>query len=377
MRAGDEMQGLRASRRRRASDIAGSPPLPRGLAPPTPAREHSPRGRRAVSTKGARAGRRAPRGGGPSPPAGVTARPPERHRRPESMARPRRIDKSRATSRARARAVRPERDPAGRRSGGPVLSNEEPPDCRGDPSTDRFPSTRRSRQLPGGREQSLRSSHDSSARAGRRGRRRAPRSIHGGGSPRGRARSSGEPSGRPSLRFPAAIPPGPAPRVRSSYGTCSEPGPYVATVRLVEIPPRVPQKPSPRRPGASAEHFVRVEPRLRVFFIRIDDEARVRTEARARPFPDVADHLPASPGALAHLARIDRHAAHSVPLEIRPADAWRVISPGEAPLRVGQRSASWRRNRCSGRLPFRLRGEPPPRPTAVCFRLVPVDVNDR
>src|SRR5262245_63638491 len=57
----------------------------------------------------------------------------------------------------------------------------------------------------------------------------------------------------------------------------------------------------PRTGGETspAQHLARVEPRLRIILVWVRGEAGERHEIRGRPFPHIADHLPASEGAVA------------------------------------------------------------------------------
>src|SRR5262249_57079795 len=50
---------------------------------------------------------------------------------------------------------------------------------------------------------------------------------------------------------------------------------------------------------SSAQHLARIEPRLRIILVWIRGEAGERHEIRARPFPHIAGHLPASERAVA------------------------------------------------------------------------------
>src|SRR6516162_6998045 len=57
----------------------------------------------------------------------------------------------------------------------------------------------------------------------------------------------------------------------------------------------------PRTGGEAspAQYLARIEPRLRIIFVWVRGEAGERHKIRRRPFPHIADHLPASEGAVA------------------------------------------------------------------------------
>src|SRR6516165_9576918 len=82
---------------------------------------------------------------------------------------------------------------------------------------------------------------------------------------------------------------------------------------------------------SSAQHLARIEPRLRIILVWIRGEAGERHEIRARPFPHIASHLPASERAVASgachrpSASRPRSLRRQPPLPIRPrseAGAW-------------------------------------------------------
>src|SRR5207248_10439732 len=81
-----------------------------------------------------------------------------------------------------------------------------------------------------------------------------------------------------------------------SLSTGTQAGPDIAPVRSIEIPPGVAQKPGLRGPAAAAQDLVGPEPRLGIFFVRIGDKTGIRQKIVGRPFPDIADHLPAAEG---------------------------------------------------------------------------------
>src|SRR3990170_31257 len=84
-----------------------------------------------------------------------------------------------------------------------------------------------------------------------------------------------------------------------SEGDGPETGEDVPPVTHEEIAPRAPHKARTGRPAAALQHLLRPKIRLRVLFVRVTLEARVRLEGVGHPFPDVADHLAAAEGAVA------------------------------------------------------------------------------
>src|SRR5436190_1855123 len=93
-----------------------------------------------------------------------------------------------------------------------------------------------------------------------------------------------------------------------SQGTGAEAGEDVVAIRREEIAVRGPRNARTRGPAAAAQYLARAEPGLRVVRVRIGGKPGERQKVRRRPFPDVADHLPAAEGAVALGARrnIDR-----------------------------------------------------------------------
>src|SRR5262249_52425813 len=100
------------------------------------------------------------------------------------------------------------------------------------------------------------------------------------------------------------------------YGAGSESGPYITAVRSVEVPPGIAQQPWLRRPGTAPQYFVCSKPRLRVLAVGIDLKSGIRAEVRCSPFPNVADHLPASKSAVAGRERSDIQGAHCPPSQV-------------------------------------------------------------
>jgi len=80
----------------------------------------------------------------------------------------------------------------------------------------------------------------------------------------------------------------------SSGSTRPEAGEDVVAIRREEVPIRRPGDPRARRPAAAAQHLACAELRLRIVRVGIGRELREEQEIRRRPFPDVADHLPAA-----------------------------------------------------------------------------------
>src|SRR5262249_27090144 len=92
-------------------------------------------------------------------------------------------------------------------------------------------------------------------------------------------------------------------------GTGPEAGEDVTPVRRVEIAPAVGDEPQRRRKAPSPQDLVSAEPGLGVFVVGIADEPRVGSEGARGPLPDVADHLPATAGAVSGSKASDGHAA--------------------------------------------------------------------
>src|ERR1051326_1873996 len=87
--------------------------------------------------------------------------------------------------------------------------------------------------------------------------------------------------------------------VQFSESAGTEAGKYVVAIGRKEIPIGRPRNPCAARPGAAAQYLSRAEPRLRIILIRIGDKAGKRRKVGGRPFPDIADHLPAAERAVA------------------------------------------------------------------------------
>src|SRR5262249_24291265 len=125
----------------------------------------------------------------------------------------------------------------------------------------------------------------------------------------------------------------------------------------------------PRTGGETspAQHLARVEPRLRIILVWVRGEAGERYEIRGRPFPHIADHLPASEGAVAGGAGSDIERVVEGEIE---------VGAFAAPPRP---RASGACDRPSGSRPRSLRRQPPlpirPRSGAgawpSCTRLAP------
>src|SRR5262249_11872825 len=151
-------------------------------------------------------------------------------------------------------------------------------------------------------------------------------------------------------------------RERSSEGARAEPGPDVAAVRRVVVPPRVAEQAGGGDPTAPAQDLVRPEPGLRVDGVNVRREPGVREEVVGRPLPDVDDHLPAPERAVAGGERADVETAHGPRVEVRPRRRRGLVAPREAALAVGEAVAIRTRLEGRGGLPLRLRREPPTGP---------------
>src|SRR5262249_43378701 len=121
-----------------------------------------------------------------------------------------------------------------------------------------------------------------------------------------------------------------------------------------------------------AQHLARVEPRLRIILVWIRGEARERHEIRGRPFPDIADHLPASEGAVAGSAGSDIERTVEGEIEVGACAVRRRLAPGPAALAIGQAGAVRARFADSRGFPFGLGRKPALGPVPPGLRLVPV-----
>src|SRR5262249_16988459 len=121
------------------------------------------------------------------------------------------------------------------------------------------------------------------------------------------------------------------------------------------------------RPTAASQDLVGSEPRRRVLFVRVRHESRIGQEVATRPFPDVADHLPATESAVTVRKIRNVHTSHGPPLQIG--------SPGHPPL-PSQRTPAFRNTR-GRRLPCLFGRQTSAGPAAVCICFIPVDMNYR
>ena len=115
-----------------------------------------------------------------------------------------------------------------------------------------------------------------------------------------------------------------------------------------------------------------VEPRLRVFLVRIYDKPRIRREIIGRPFPYIADHLAAAEGAIAARVRADLHKTRA-PVQVSAFGCGRIIAPRKMTPAVAQTVASPRQFRRGGDFPFCLCRQSSTRPIAVGLSFVPAD----
>ena len=69
-------------------------------------------------------------------------------------------------------------------------------------------------------------------------------------------------------------------------------------VGCVKISPGIANQQRTGSPAAATENLVATKPRLRVFAVRIDRKPWIRQEVIRHPFPHIADHLPATKGAI-------------------------------------------------------------------------------
>src|SRR5215467_8712469 len=94
---------------------------------------------------------------------------------------------------------------------------------------------------------------------------------------------------------------------RALHRASSKPRENVTPLFGEIVPPGIADQAGPRGPTAAAQHLaLAAKPRFGIFFIRIRDETGVRQEVRRRPFPDIADHLPAPERAVARRQSADR-----------------------------------------------------------------------
>src|SRR5262249_49794767 len=96
-------------------------------------------------------------------------------------------------------------------------------------------------------------------------------------------------------------------------------------------------------------------------------ETGIRFEVARRPFPRVADHLPATKGAVAFRQRAHIDAAACLPIEIRLTVWWHVIAPGERPFSFIPVTFTAR-----GHFPFSFSGQTPFGPATVAFGFKPI-----
>src|SRR5215469_5025264 len=159
--------------------------------------------------------------------------------------------------------------------------------------------------------------------------------------------------------------------------TSPEAAKYVIAIRRKEIPVRGAGESSAGCPTPAAQYLAFAKPWLRIVFVRIQSKSRKRHEVRRRPFPDIADHLPAAEGAVARGVSRDNERRVKSKIEIRVLMRWRGSAPGPRPLHLGKTIAisAWLAN-CR-RLPLRLGGQPALRPAAPGLGFVPVDENNR
>src|SRR5262245_17537394 len=132
-------------------------------------------------------------------------------------------------------------------------------------------------------------------------------------------------------------------------------------------------EPCPGGETSPAQHLARAEPRLRIILVWIRGEAGERHKIRGRPFPHIADHLPASEGAVARAAAGDIERTVEGEIEVGAFLARRRFAPGPAALAIGQAGAVGARFADSRGFPFGLGRKPALGPVAPGLRLVPVD----
>src|SRR5215469_1481964 len=159
--------------------------------------------------------------------------------------------------------------------------------------------------------------------------------------------------------------------------TSPEAAKYVIAIRRKEIPVRGAGESSAGCPTPAAQYLAFAKPWLRIVFIRIGSKSRKRHEVRRRPFPNIADHLPAAEGAVAPGAGCDIERSVKSKIQICILVRRRGTTPRPGTLHRGQTPAvgAWLADCC--RFPLRLGGQPTLRPAAPGLGFVPVDENNR
>src|SRR5262249_40630919 len=128
-----------------------------------------------------------------------------------------------------------------------------------------------------------------------------------------------------------------APARSQRAGTKS--GDDVVALGREEVAVARPREPCTGGETSSAQHLARVEPRLRIILVWIRGEAGERHEIRGRPFPHIADHLPASEGAVAGGAGSDIERTVEGEIEVGAFLARPPFAPPPAALPLGQAGA--------------------------------------
>src|SRR6266480_1483202 len=158
--------------------------------------------------------------------------------------------------------------------------------------------------------------------------------------------------------------------------TGSEAGEYVISIGWKEIPECWPGQPRACRPGAAAQHLSRAEPGLRIVAVGIRRKSWKWREVRGGPFPDIANHLPATKGAVAARAGRDIRRPVKGKIQIRMLATRYCIAPGPLPFHIGKTAAVRIRLADRRRFPFGLGRQPALGPAAPSLRFVPVDENN-
>src|SRR6516165_11678619 len=154
-------------------------------------------------------------------------------------------------------------------------------------------------------------------------------------------------------------------------------GKYVIAILRKEIPVCGAGESSAGRPTSAAQYLAFAKPRLRIVFIRIGSKTWKRHEVRRRPFPNIADRLPAAEGAVAPGAGCDIERSVKSKIQICILVRRRGTTPRPGTLHRGQTPAvgAWLADCC--RFPLCLCGQPTLRPAAPGLGFVPVDENNR
>src|SRR5712691_9551899 len=120
----------------------------------------------------------------------------------------------------------------------------------------------------------------------------------------------------------------------------AKPGDDVVALGREEVAIAGPRQARAGRPRSAAQRFSGAEPRLRIILVRVRGEAGKRQEIRGRPFPHVAEHLPAAERAVACWERCDVDRRREGEIEIGVPMVGRRLAPWPAALALGKPRAA-------------------------------------